>query len=368
MTPLDLERLSDALQLATKSVGLSDPNPRVGCVIGFAEGTVCGRGHTQEVGGAHAEVMALRDASSASASVVGATAWVSLEPCVHHGRTPPCCEALISAGIERVVVAVEDPYAKVAGRGIARLRAAGVHVEVAAADIAAAARELNIGFFSRVTRGKPWVRLKAAISLDGRTALHNGESQWITGEAARNDGHLWRKRAGAVLTGIGTVLHDDPRLDVRGVATHVQPLRIVLDSRWRTPLSARLLSPPGRALVVGTGAAPEQRRRLQEAGADTLAMAGDAQRVALPVLLDELARREVNELHVEAGAVLNAALLQGGHVDELLIYMAPKLLGDGASLADLGQLSHLTDGVDFRFQAIDRVGEDIRLRLVKTAR
>jgi diaminohydroxyphosphoribosylaminopyrimidine deaminase/5-amino-6-(5-phosphoribosylamino)uracil reductase len=222
----------------------------VGCVLGRADGSVLGRGATQQAGGPHAEVMALRDAAAAGHSVQGATAWVTLEPCAHHGRTPPCCDALIAAGLARVVVAIGDPFAQVAGAGLARLRAAGIEVVMADADIAQAAREINIGFFSRIERGRPWVRMKIAASLDGRTALPNGVSQWITGEPARTDGHAWRRRAAAVLTGIGTVLEDDPRLDVRLVPTPAQPLRVVVDSRLETPPAARLLQPPGHGVWI----------------------------------------------------------------------------------------------------------------------
>ena len=251
LSDLDQQRLRDALALAESVFGLTEPNPRVGCVVGHADGTVLGRGATQQPGGPHAEVMALRDAAAAGHTVEGATAWVTLEPCAHHGRTPPCCDALIAARVARVVVAAGDPFPQVNGQGIARLRAAGIRVDLADGELAQAAHDINVGFFSRVQRGRPWVRLKVAASLDGTTALHNGASQWITSEAARRDGHAWRKRASAVLTGIGTALADDPRLDVRLVDTPRQPLRVVLDSQFRLPPTARLLAPPGQVLVVG---------------------------------------------------------------------------------------------------------------------
>ncbi len=240
--------MREALDLAALSIGLSEPNPRVGCVLATADGRVIGRGHTQQAGGPHAEVMALRDALAARrASIRGATAVVTLEPCAHHGRTPPCCDALIDAGIARVVYAVEDPFEQVAGRGAARLRAAGIDAQaLPPGELADAARELNIGFFSRIERGRPWLRMKIAGSLDGRSALDNGISQWITGEAARTDGHRWRRRAGALLTGAGTVLEDDPRLDVRLVETPRQPLRVIVDSRLDIPPAARILDAPGR--------------------------------------------------------------------------------------------------------------------------
>ncbi|RZL33213.1 MAG: bifunctional diaminohydroxyphosphoribosylaminopyrimidine deaminase/5-amino-6-(5-phosphoribosylamino)uracil reductase RibD [Rubrivivax sp.] len=328
-----------ALALAAQAIGLTDPNPRVGCVILAADGSELGAGHTQPAGQAHAEIMALRDAAARGHDVRGATAILTLEPCSHHGRTPPCCDALIGAGIARVVVAVEDPNPLVAGQGLARLRAAGIAVELADAAAAETSRELNIGFFSRMRRGRPFVRLKSAISLDGRTALPDGRSQWITGEAARIDGHAWRKRAGAVLTGIGTVLADDPRLDVRLVPTARQPLRLILDPRGRLPASARILQAPGEARVIGPG------------------------RAHLPALLDDLGAQGINELHVEAGPVLSGAFLDAGLVDELLIYQAPVLIGDGLPLASLGALAALADARHWRLVDAVPVGDDLRLRL-----
>lgn len=334
--------LRQALALAEQAIGLSDPNPRVGCVILGADGRLLGQGHTQPAGQAHAEVMALRDAAAQGHDVRGATAVVTLEPCSHHGRTPPCCDALIEAGIARVVAAVEDPNPQVAGNGLARLTHAGVAVSLADAATAAAARELNIGFFSRMQRGRPFVRLKSAISLDGRTALPDGRSQWITGEAARTDGHAWRRRAGAVLTGIGTVLADDPRLDVRLVPTATQPLRLVLDPAGRMPTGARILQPPGQARVIGPG------------------------RADLPALLAELAAQGINELHVEAGPTLSGACLDAGLVDELLVYQAPVLLGDGRPLATLAPLADLGAARRWRLVEATPVGQDLRLRLRPT--
>ncbi|HEY0957028.1 MAG TPA: bifunctional diaminohydroxyphosphoribosylaminopyrimidine deaminase/5-amino-6-(5-phosphoribosylamino)uracil reductase RibD [Roseateles sp.] len=334
--------LRQALHLAEQAVGLTDPNPRVGCVILAADGRVLGSGHTQAAGQAHAEVMALRDAQAQGHDLRGATAVVTLEPCSHHGRTPPCCDALIQAGITRVVVAVEDPNPQVAGQGIARLRAAGIDVELADAATAEAARELNIGFFSRMQRGRPFVRLKSAISLDGRTALPDGRSQWITGEAARADGHAWRRRAGAVLTGIGTVLADDPRLDVRLVPTARQPLRLVLDPQGRMPAGARILQPPGEARAIGPG------------------------RADLPALMAELGTQGINELHVEAGPVLSGAFLDAGLVDELLVYQAPVLIGAGRPLADLAPLSGLDAARRWRLVEATPIGADLRLRLRPT--
>ena len=343
MNPSDISAaFSRALALAEQAIGLTDPNPRVGCVILSADGRVLGAGHTQAAGQAHAEIMALRDAATRGHDVRGATAVVTLEPCSHHGRTPPCCDALINAGIARVVAAAEDPNPQVAGRGLARMRAAGVEVALAGAEIAQATAELNIGFFSRMKRGTPFVRMKTAISLDGRTAMPDGRSQWITGEAARTDGHAWRRRAGVILTGIGTVLADDPRLDVRLVPTSNQPLRVVLDPRGRLPASARILLPPGETRIIGPG------------------------RAHLPDLLKELGREGINELHVEAGPTLSGAFLDAGLVDELLVYQAPVLLGQGRPLADLAALAHLDEARRWQFVEATAVGQDLRLRLRPT--
>lgn len=248
--PFDVTALQGALRLAEKASTLSNPNPRVGCWITTADGTLVGQGHTQQAGGPHAEVMALRDAASKGHSVAGATAYVTLEPCSHHGRTPPCCDALVAAGVKQVVVSTLDPNPLVAGRGVQRLRDAGIAVGVLPVDSQEAldARELNIGFFSRMLRKTPWVRMKMAASLDGTSALNNGTSQWITGPDARADGHAWRASACAVLTGIGTVLEDDPMLDVRETATTRQPHLVIVDSRLETPLQARLLTPPAQGL------------------------------------------------------------------------------------------------------------------------
>lgn len=357
---MDITRLmNDALALAEQAVALSEPNPRVGCIVVSADGRVIGRGHTQQAGGPHAEVMALRDAAAHGESVRGATVIVSLEPCAHHGRTPPCCDALVAAGVARVVMAIEDPNPLVAGQGAERLRAAGIAVD--SGPGAEAARELNIGFFSRMQRQRPWVRLKVAVSLDGRTALDNGASQWITGEAARADGHAWRKRAGALLTGVGTVLDDDPRLDVRLVDTPRQPLRVVVDSRLETPPAARILPPPGAVLVYAAQDTPDRRSALERAGADIAWMPGAHGKVDLPAMLSDLARRGINELHVEAGHKLNGSFVREGLVDEFLVYMAPKLLGAGRELAAFGPLAQLSDAKALRFLSVTPVGADLRI-------
>ncbi len=351
----------DLLGWAARAIGLSEPNPRVGCALVADDGGLLSAGHTQPAGSAHAEVVALRKAGDRAR---GATVYVTLEPCSHHGRTPPCCEALIEAGVAKVVVAIEDPNPLVRGRGIARLRAAGIEVEVVGGEWGRASRELNIGFFSRMLRGRPWVRMKVAASLDGRTALPDGTSRWITGEAARADGHAWRKRAGAVLTGIGTVLEDDPRLDVRLVETQVQPLRVVVDSRLEIAPSARVLQPPGRALVYTASGDATRAAALASDTVEVARLPADAHgKTDLGMLLADLARREINELHVEAGEKLNASLLRAGLVDELLLYVAPRLLGDGRSIAALGALGALAESLDFEFTEVERVGADLRLRL-----
>lgn len=376
LAPLDEARLAEALAFGEQAVGVCEPNPRVGCLIGRADGTLLGRGATQRAGEAHAEVMALRAAAAAGHDVRGATAWVTLEPCAHHGRTPPCCDALVAAGIARVVVAALDPFPEVNGQGVARLREAGIEVVLAdpASEIARAARELNIGFFSRVLRRRPWLRMKVAASLDGRTALANGRSQWITGATARADGHAWRKRASATLTGIGTVLEDDPRLDVREVPTRLQPQRVIVDSRLQTPPAARILQPPGSvwiyagALPASDAEASARRARLEATGqVDIRALpedAGDngAGKVDLAAMLDDLAARGVNELHVEAGHKLNASLLRAGLVDELLVYLAPKFIGLGREVAAFGPIADLAQALQFRFLEVAQVGDDLRIR------
>ncbi len=359
MSDLSTTPMHEALTLARAAIGLTDPNPRVGCVLVAADGRVIGRGHTQQAGGPHAEVMALRDAVANGQSPRGATAHVTLEPCAHHGRTPPCCDALIEAGIARVVMAMEDPFPLVAGQGAARLRAAGI--EVVEGELAGEAHELNIGFFSRVERGRPWVRLKAAVSLDGRTALNNGASQWITGPDARADGHAFRKRAGAVLTGVGTLLEDNPRLDVRLVETVLQPLRVIVDSRLDTPPASRMLDAPGAALIYA--AAPDESRRaaLESRGVQIALMPGPSCKVDLTAMLEDLAARGINELHVEAGHKLNGSFVREGLVDEFLIYMAPKLLGAGRELAAFGPLESLQGSLALRFVSVTQIGDDLRL-------
>ena len=350
-----------ALALGRQAPNDADPNPRVGCVLATADGRVIGEGCTQRAGGPHAEVMALRAAQAAGQSTQGATAYVTLEPCSHQGRTGPCADALIAAGVARVVAALPDPNPRVAGQGFARLRAAGVQVQTGPG--ARQAFEDNIGFFSRMVRGLPWVRLKLAASLDGATALSNGQSQWITGEAARANGHAWRARASAILTGIGTVLQDDPLLNARHASAIRQPALFIADSQLRTPLAARLWQTPGRCVHLCTTVADAERHApyLAQGARLHVIPATPQGRLHLPALLHTLAALEVNELHVEAGQRLAGALLQAGLADECLLYLAPLLLGPGQGLAEIGPLHTLADGVPLRFHAADRIGEDLRL-------
>jgi diaminohydroxyphosphoribosylaminopyrimidine deaminase/5-amino-6-(5-phosphoribosylamino)uracil reductase len=353
----DLQAMQLALDWAAKGMFLTAPNPRVGCVI-VRDGRVIGAGHTLAAGQAHAEVQALRDAAARGEPVRGATAYVTLEPCSHHGRTPPCADALVDAGLARVVAAMEDPNPLVAGQGMARLRAAGIVAE--SGLLAQEARELNIGFFSRMERGIPWVRMKAAASLDGKTALHNGRSQWITSQPARDDGHWWRARACAVLTGIGTVLEDDPQMTVRAVDTPRQPQRIVIDSRLQISPDARILQ-GGGTLIVAAQPDAGKEALLRARGAEVLMMPNAGGKVDLPALLRELGRRQVNELHVEAGFKLNGSLLREGCVDELLLYLAPTLLGDAQGLFDLPMLDDLAGQRRLAFHQVKQVGPDLRI-------
>jgi len=353
-------------ELASRAIGLSDPNPRVACRLVTPAGQVF-EGHTQAAGEPHAEAMALRAAQAAGADLRGACAVVTLEPCSHHGRTPPCCDALIDAGVAQVVVALDDPNPLVAGQGLARLRAAGIRVDVLPTDhpLALASRELNIGFLSRMERGRPWVRLKVAASLDGTTALSNGVSQWITGEAARTDGHAWRKRASDLLTGIGTVQQDDPRLDVRLVDTVHQPRRVVVDSRLDISPRARILPPPGEVLVYTARPACDshaQRAALAQQGVTVVDCPGPNTKVDLAAMLRDLAQRGSNEVHLEAGHKLNGSFLREGLVDELLLYLAPTLLGPGLGLAHLGPFTQLEQGVSLHFTDVSALGPDLRLR------
>ncbi len=352
-----------ALQQAALAVGIAEPNPRVGCVLVDSSGELLGQGHTQTIGGPHAEIMALRDAQSRGKATLGATAYVTLEPCSHHGRTGPCCEALVAAGVARVVASLTDPNPLVGGKGFERLRAAGVVVEIGPG--AKESYELNIGFFSRMQRGTPWLRLKVAASLDGKTALDNGQSQWITSAQARADGHAWRARAGAILTGIGTVREDDPRLDVRLVPCTRQPPLVLIDSRLETPPGAQLFI-EGRPVWLYAAVRDDTRAHaLEQRGAEVRYLPGQepgtSQKVDLPAVLRDLGRRGVNELHVEAGHKLNGSLLREGLVDELLVYIAPRLIGQGRDMAAFGPLASLDDALALEFVSSAMVGPDLRL-------
>ena len=353
----DHEGMRLALQWAAKGLYTTSPNPHIGCVI-VKDGVVIGEGVTQPAGQDHAEIQALKDAQRRGHDVRGATAYVTLEPCSHYGRTPPCCDALVRGGLGRVVAAMEDPNPLVAGQGLARLAAAGI--EVASGLLADEAYELNIGFFSRMTRQLPWVRLKTAASLDGMTALHNGTSQWITGEPARADGHAWRARACAILTGIGTVKADDPQLNVRAVETPRQPRRIVVDSRLEIDPSARILQ-GGGTWIVAAVSDHEREARLRDAGAEIITLPNAHGKVDLPELMRELGRRQINELHVEAGTKLNGSLVREGCVDELLLYLAPTLLGDAQGMVALPALTDLAGKYPLRFHEARMVGDDLRI-------
>ncbi|MBK7813299.1 MAG: bifunctional diaminohydroxyphosphoribosylaminopyrimidine deaminase/5-amino-6-(5-phosphoribosylamino)uracil reductase RibD [Rhodocyclaceae bacterium] len=348
-TAADHEFMARALQLAARGLNTTTPNPRVGCVL-VRNGAVVGEGWHERAGEAHAEVHALRIAGDAAR---GATAYVTLEPCSHHGRTPPCADALIDAGVGRVVAALRDPNPLVAGEGLARLELAGI--EVASGLLENEARELNIGFVSRMTRGRPWLRLKVAASIDGKTALNNGQSQWITGPEARRDAHAWRARSCAILTGIGTIRDDDPSLTVRDVPCERQPLRVVVDSRLETPPTAKVLT-GGNVLVFAAmaGTLP---------GAEVVALPNADGKVDLAAMLAELGRRGLNEVLAEAGTRLNGSLLKEALVDELLIYQAPLLLGDAArGMFGLPELTALAGAT--RLEVMDRrvVGADFRIR------
>jgi diaminohydroxyphosphoribosylaminopyrimidine deaminase/5-amino-6-(5-phosphoribosylamino)uracil reductase len=354
VSELDRSMMARALALAARGLYSTTPNPRVGCVIAQGERIVAEGWHAR-AGLAHAEINALERAGAAAR---GATVYLTLEPCNHHGRTPPCAEALIAAGVARVVCAMRDPN-PAAAHGAERLGAAGIEVEHGLLEDEA--RELNIGFVSRMTRGRPWVRMKIAATLDGRSALADGNSQWITGEAARLDGHRWRARACALLTGIGTVIADDPQLTVRGVDTPRQPLRVIVDSRLETPPQARILE-GGNVLLFCATEDAARRRALETKGAEVVVLANSTGKVDLPPMLERLARRGVNELHVEGGFKLNGSLAREGCVDEFLLYLNPSLLGDTAQgMVNLAAPASLEARPRLRLHAVDRVGEDLRV-------
>lgn len=360
--------MSRALELAAKGLFTTTPNPRVGCVI-VKDGQVVAEGWHRRAGEPHAEALALAQAGGAAR---GATVYVTLEPCAHTGRTPPCADALVQARVGRVIAAMEDPNPQVAGRGLERLRAAGIDVRCGL--LGDRALELNVGFVSRMSRGRPWVRMKIAASLDGMTALSDGSSQWITGDAARADGHAWRARACAVLTGIGTVRTDDPTMNVRSVPTTRQPLRIVIDSRLEIDRGARILQAADDAgatlLLAGLGpdGQPPAEALARARGLEVQWVpCDDRGKNDLAAALQLLGARGLNEIHVEAGYKLNGSLLRAGLVDELLVYIAPRLLGQGQGMADIGSLTSLSQSIDFDVSEMKQLGPDLRLRLLRRA-
>ena len=371
-TALDHEFMSQALAQAEQALYLSNPNPRVGCVV-VKNGEVIGRAYTQRVGGAHAEVQALADVRANGFDPAGSTVYVTLEPCSHTGRTPPCVNALIAAKPALVIVAMPDPNPLVDGKGLELLRAAGI--EVRCGLLRAEAEALNSGFISRMTRGLPWVRLKIAASLDGKTALPNGTSQWITGPVARADGHHWRAQACAILTGVGTVKEDNPSLNVRDVDTERQPWRIIVDSKLETPVDSKVfenLHQSGVILVCGkldTAEKEQSAKAFEARGIEVLALPNANGKVDLPKLFSYLAQKhEMNEIHVEAGFKLNGSLLRENCIDELLLYYAPFFMGDGIGMANIPPLTALNQRQDW--QIIDQAmfGPDMRLRLTRANR
>ena len=366
---VDHQWMSEALAQAQKALYLSNPNPRVGCVI-VRDGKVIGSGFTQAVGMAHAEVQALANAKTLGNDVAGSTIYVTLEPCSHTGRTPPCVDALIAAKPAKVIVAMSDPNPLVAGKGLEKLRAAGIEVQCGLLE--SEAQALNRGFISRMTRGLPWVRMKIAASLDGKTALPDGQSQWITGPLARADGHHWRAQACAIVTGVGTVKEDDPSLNVRDVDTQRQPVRIIIDSKLDTPPTAKILQNPDQSGVMIICASLDSAEMQAKAkifegrGIEVIAMANAFGKVDLPALFSYLAQeREMNEIHIESGFKLNGSMLREDCVDELLLYYAPFLMGEGIGMANVGLMNSL--GNRQNWQIIDQAlfGPDLRLRLIK---
>jgi len=355
-TATDHTYMADALRLAERGLYTTDPNPRVGCVI-VKDEKVIGRGFHRKAGEAHAEVLALNEADEAAR---GATVYVTLEPCMHLGRTGPCADALIEAGVARVIAAMQDPNPLVAGKGFAKLRAAGI--ETASDLLEEQARQINPGFISRMARGRPWVRSKLAVSLDGRMALVSGKSKWISGEAAREDAQRWRARSSAILTGIGTVLADDPAFTVRLPGEWRQPKRIVVDSSLRMRPDALILKQPGETHIATTITDAAHHTPLVAAGARLLVLPAKDDHVDLAVLMRRLAEVECNEILVEAGAQLNGALLEAGLVDEFIIYMAPHLLGDSArGMFHLPPLMDMGGRQELQITDLRQVGEDLRI-------
>ena len=367
---VDHQFMSQALAEAQKSLYLSNPNPRVGCVI-VKDGQVIGRGHTQRVGGPHAEVQALADAKANGFEAEGSTVYVTLEPCNHIGKTPPCVDALIAAKPAMVIAAMSDPNPLVAGKGLERLRAAGMDVRCGL--LKAEAEALNPGFISRMTRGLPWVRMKIASTLDGKTALPDGQSQWITGPLARADGHHWRAQACAILTGVGTVKEDNPTLNVRDVKTERQPWKIIVDSKLETPLDANVLKNGEQSGVILVCApydselSQKKVKALENVGVQVIAMVNLHGKVDLPKLFAYLAQEHhMNEIHIEAGFKLNGSLLREDCVNELLLYYAPFFMGEGIGMANISPLTALAERQDWQFVDQAMFGPDLRVRLQKT--
>ena len=367
---VDHQFMSQALAEAQKSLYLSSPNPRVGCVI-VKDGQVIGRGYTQRVGGPHAEVQALADAKANGFESEGSTVYVTLEPCNHTGRTPPCVDALIVAKPAMVIAAMSDPNPLVAGKGLERLRAAGM--DVRSGLLEAEAEALNPGFISRMMRGLPWVRMKIASTLDGKTALPHGQSQWITGPIARADGHHWRAQACAILTGVGTVKEDNPTLNVRDVKTERQPWKIIIDSKLETPLDANVLKNVEQSGVIlvcaslDSAVSQEKVKALENVGVQVIAMANAYGKVDLPKLFAYLAQeRHMNEIHIEAGFKLNGSLLREDCINELLIYYAPFFMGEGIGMVNISPLTALAERKDWQLIDQEMLGPDLRVRLQKT--
>jgi len=366
---VDHQFMGEALAEAQKALYLSNPNPRVGCVI-VKDGEVIGRGFTQRVGGAHAEVQALADAKSKGKDLAGSTIYVTLEPCNHTGKTPPCTDAVIAAKPAKVIAAMSDPNPLVAGKGLERLKAAGIEVNCGLSETQA--QELNRGFISRMTRGLPWVRMKIAASLDGKTALPDGKSQWITGPLARADGHHWRAQACAIITGVGTVKEDDPSLNVRDVATQRQPWRIIVDSKLETPPNSKIfngLDQSGVLIVcaeLDSAGNREKAKAFTERGIEVLAIANTFGKVDLPKLFSYLAKeRQMNEIHIEAGFKLNGSMLRENCVDELLLYYAPFFMGEGIGMVNVPTLPTLDAPKNWKVIDQRLFGPDLRLNLVK---
>lgn len=348
--------MARAIQLAARGLYTTDPNPRVGCVI-VKNGRVIGEGWHVRAGEAHAEIHALQQAGE---QAQGATAYVSLEPCCHHGRTPPCSDALIAARVARVVVAMQDPNPRVAGNGMRQLQNAGIQVELGLLE--PQAKALNPGFIQRMQVHRPYVRNKLAVSLDGRTAMADGESKWITGDAAREDVQRLRARSSAIMTGVGTVLADDPALTVRLPGTERQPLRVVIDSNLSTPLDARVLKEPGQTVIMTVNPDQDLHETLRVAGAEVVQIGDAGRTVDLRVVLAMLAERNINEVLLETGATLSGAMLEAELIDEIVIYMAPLLMGDAArGLYRLPQLQHMADRIELDIRDVRPVGRDLRI-------